>query len=168
MSEAAFHFDGTNAFDDVFIYFVTAGTFPMKTSIAQALIQLPAAPTDIWPEGAPFLAMMAGGTMTVEVFAPGISNADEDLQTMHAQDELYFVQSGRGELVIKEQRFRAAQGDAFFVPAGIKHRFENFSRDFVTWVVLYGPQGGERYAEDAGPTRRKHEAVQDSRDFESH
>ena len=140
----------------------------MKTSIAQALIQLPAAATDIWPEGAPFLAMMAGGTMTVEVFAPGISNADEDLQTMHAQDELYFVQSGRGELVIKEQRFRAAQGDAFFVPAGIKHRFENFSRDFVTWVVLYGPQGGERYAEDAGPTRRKHEAVQDLRDFESH
>ena len=85
----------------------------MKTSIAQALMQLPAAPTDIWPEGAPFLAMMAGGTMTVEVFAPGISNADEDLQTMHAQDELYFMQSGRGELVIKEQRFRAAQGDAF-------------------------------------------------------
>ena len=113
----------------------------MKTSIAQALMQLPAAPTDIWPEGAPFLAMMAGGTMTVEVFAPGISNADEDLQTMHAQDELYFVQSGRGELVIKEQRFRVAQGDAFFVPAGIKHRFENFSKDFVTWVVLYGPQG---------------------------
>ena len=93
----------------------------MKTSIAQALTQLPAAPTDIWPEGAPFLAMMAGGTMTVEVFAPGITNADEDLQTMHAQDELYFVQSGRGELVIQEQRFRATQGDAFFVPAGIKH-----------------------------------------------
>ena len=109
-------------------------------------MQLPAAPTDVWPEGAPFLAMMAGGTMTVEVFAPGILNADEDLQTMHTQDELYFVQSGRGELVIKEQRFTAAQGDAFFVPAGIKHRFENFSADFVTWVVFYGPQGGERYA----------------------
>ncbi len=134
----------------------------MKTSIAQALMQLPAEPTDIWPEGAPFLAMMAGGTMTVEVFAPGISNADEDLQTMHTQDELYFVQSGRGEFVIKEQRFRAAQGDAFFVPAGIKHRFENFSRDFVTWVVLYGPQGGERYAADAGATRPKNESFSNS------
>lgn len=134
----------------------------MKTSIAQALLHLPAEPTDIWPEGAPFLAMMAGGTMTVEVFAPGTSNADEDLQTMHTQDELYFVQSGRGELVIKEQRFRAAQGDAFFVPAGIKHRFENFSKDFVTWVVLYGPQGGERYAVDAGATRPKNESVSNS------
>ena len=118
----------------------------MKTSIDQALVQLPAAPTDIWPQGAPFRAMLASGTMTVEVFAPGLANADEDLQTMHTQDELYFVQGGRAELVIKDQRFRAAAGDAFFVPAGIKHRFENFSSDFVTWVVFYGPQGGERYA----------------------
>ena len=140
----------------------------MKASIAQALMQLPAEPTEVWPEGAPFLAMMAGGTMTVEVFAPGVSNADEDLQTMHMQDELYFVQSGRAELVIKEQRFRAAQGDAFFVPAGIKHRFENFSKDFVTWVVLYGPQGGERYAMDTGATRRKNEPVSHSGDFEGH
>ena len=134
----------------------------MKTSIAQALLQLPAAPTDIWPEGAPFVAMMAGGTMTVEVFAPGISGIDDDLQTMHTQDELYFVQSGRGELIIKDQRFRAAQGDAFFVPAGIKHRFENFSKDFVTWVVFYGPQGGERYAVDPGATRPKNESVSNS------
>jgi mannose-6-phosphate isomerase-like protein (cupin superfamily) len=134
----------------------------MKTSISQALLQLPAAPTDIWPEGAPFLAMMAGGTMTVEVFAPGIANADEDLQAMHTQDELYFVQGGLGEIVIKEQRFRAGRGDAFFVPAGIKHRFENFSKDFVTWVVLYGPQGGERYAVDAGATRPENESVSNS------
>jgi mannose-6-phosphate isomerase-like protein (cupin superfamily) len=140
----------------------------MKASIAQALNQLPAEPTDVWPEGAPFLAMMAGGTMTVEVFAPGVSNAEEDLQTMHLQDELYFVQSGRGELVIKEQRFRAAQGDAFFVPAGIKHRFENFSKDFVTWVVLYGPQGGEQYALGTGSARQQNEPVSHSRNFEGH
>jgi hypothetical protein len=29
-------------------------------------------------------------------------------------------------------------------PLGAKHRFENFSHDFVTWVVFYGPQGGEK------------------------
>jgi mannose-6-phosphate isomerase-like protein (cupin superfamily) len=81
---------------------------------------------------------------------------------MHTQDELYFVQGGLGEIVIKEQRFRAGRGDAFFVPAGIKHRFENFSKDFVTWVVLYGPQGGERYAVDAGATRPENESVSNS------
>jgi mannose-6-phosphate isomerase-like protein (cupin superfamily) len=123
----------------------------MKISIAQALQRLPAAPTQKYPQGEPFVTMMAGGSFareagsagahpwSVEVFAP----KGEDLQQPHAQDELYFVHSGIGELVINEQRFNAAAGDAFFVAAGVQHRFENFSTDFVTWVVFYGPQGGE-------------------------
>ena len=28
--------------------------------------------------------------------------------------------------------------------AGDVHRFENFGKDFVTWVVFYGPTGGEK------------------------
>jgi mannose-6-phosphate isomerase-like protein (cupin superfamily) len=111
----------------------------MKVSIADALKHLPAAPTDRYPAGAPFVTMMAGGTMSVEVFAPKTA----DLQEPHSQDELYFIQSGTGELIINGQRFSAAAGDAFFVAAGVAHRFENFSEDFVTWVVFYGPQGGE-------------------------
>jgi hypothetical protein len=31
----------------------------------------------------------------------------------------------------------------FFVPAGVAHRFERFSPDFATWVVFWGPHGGE-------------------------
>lgn len=115
----------------------------MKVSLAQALKRLPAAPTDKYPHGAPFVTMMAGGTMSVEVFAPSSSGLGEDLQQPHTQDELYFIQQGAGELVINAQRFDAATGDAFFVAAGVEHRFENFSDDFVTWVVFYGPQGGE-------------------------
>jgi mannose-6-phosphate isomerase-like protein (cupin superfamily) len=111
----------------------------MKASITQALLRLPDAPTERYPHGAPFVTMMAGGTMRVEVFAP----KSADIQQPHTQDELYFIHSGVGELVINGQRFPAAAGDAFFVAAGVNHRFENFSDDFVTWVVLYGPQGGE-------------------------
>jgi mannose-6-phosphate isomerase-like protein (cupin superfamily) len=115
----------------------------MKVSIAQALKRLPAAPTDKYPQGAPFVTMMAGGTMSVEVFAPSSSGLGEDLQQPHTQDELYFIQRGKGELMINGQRFDAAAGDAFFVAAGVEHRFENFSDDFLTWVVFYGQQGGE-------------------------
>lgn len=111
----------------------------MKASIAAALAQLPGPPTARYPQGAPFATVMTHGTMSVEVFAPqGV-----DLQTPHAQDELYFVQAGTGEIVINGQRFDAAAGDAFFVAAHVEHRFENFSEDFVTWVVFYGPYGGE-------------------------
>lgn len=106
----------------------------MKVSIAQALKRLPADATAKYPQGAPFVTMMAGGTMSVEVYAP----KGEDLQEPHTQDELYFIHSGRGELVINDQRFDCAAGDAFFVAAGVQHRFENFSDDLVTWVVFYG------------------------------
>jgi mannose-6-phosphate isomerase-like protein (cupin superfamily) len=34
-------------------------------------------------------------------------------------------------------------GEVLFVPAGIEHRFEDFSDDFATWVFFYGPEGGE-------------------------
>jgi mannose-6-phosphate isomerase-like protein (cupin superfamily) len=112
----------------------------MKASIAQALKRLPAEATHQYPQGAPFVTMMAGGTMSVEVYAP----KGEDLQQPHRQDELYFIHSGTGEIVINGQRFDAAAGDAFFVAAGVEHRFENFSDDFVTWVVFYGPQDGEQ------------------------
>jgi quercetin dioxygenase-like cupin family protein len=43
-----------------------------------------------------------------------------------------------------DTRHRFQAGDAFFVPAGQVHRFEHFSDDFVTWVVFWGPPGGER------------------------
>ena len=111
----------------------------MKVSLSQALKRLPAEPTAVYPQGAPFATMMAGGTMSVEVFAPrgvGVQQPDK-------QDELYFNQGGAGQMVINGQRFDAAVGDAFFVAAGVEHRFENFSDDFVTWVVFYGPEGGE-------------------------
>ena len=112
----------------------------MKASIAQALARLPAAPTSKYPSGAPFISMMAGGTMSVEVFAPN----GADLQQPHAQDELYFIHSGTGRIVVNGQHFEAAAGDAFFVAAGVAHQFENFSNDFVTWVVFYGTLGGEQ------------------------
>ncbi len=111
----------------------------MKISLTQALKRLPAAPTATYPQGAPFVTMMAGGSMSVEVFAPkGV-----DLQQPHQQDELYFIQGGTGRIDINGQKFDAAAGDAFFVAAGIEHRFESFSDDFVTWVVFCGPEGGE-------------------------
>ena len=116
----------------------------MKACIHEALKRLPGAPAAAYPEGVPFTTVMARGSMSVEVLAPG-SNADgRDRQQPHTQDELYFVQGGEGEIIINGQRFEAGAGDAFFVAAGTAHYFENFTHDFVTWVVFYGPQGGER------------------------
>lgn len=34
-----------------------------------------------------------------------------------------------------------------FVAAGVEHRFEDFTADFATWVVFWGPKGGEQQEE---------------------
>jgi mannose-6-phosphate isomerase-like protein (cupin superfamily) len=66
-----------------------------------------------------------------------------DAQTPHTRDEVYVVASGRGWFVRGHERVPFAQGDALFVAAGEEHRFEDFSEDFGTWVMFYGPEGGE-------------------------
>jgi mannose-6-phosphate isomerase-like protein (cupin superfamily) len=80
------------------------------------------------------------GTLTVEIYAP----KGEDLQQPHTRDELYIVAAGRGWFFVEGQRFQFGPGDALFAAAGEVHRFEDFTEDLLTWVVFYGPEGGER------------------------
>ena len=104
---------------------------------------LPGSVTPRWPMGERFVQAMAHGTMSVKLYAPqGV-----DPQQPHKQDELYFIQRGTGELVLQGERHTFGPGTAFFVPAGAEHRFENFSADFSTWVVFWGPEGGEPESE---------------------
>ncbi len=97
---------------------------------------------------------MAHGTMELRWFAP----KQADPQTPHDRDELYIVISGTGTFmraveshpfddtalpIQGEERVPFGPGDALFVAAGTVHRFENFSDDFATWIIFYGPEGGE-------------------------
>lgn len=54
------------------------------------------------------------------------------------------VVSGSGDFVKNGERIRFAANDVLFVEAGSTHRFENFSEDFSTWVIFWGPEGGEQ------------------------
>ena len=90
--------------------------------------------------GEPFAVALANGSMSVELYVP----KGEDIQTPHDQDELYFIHSGTGEIVIAGNRHSFVPSMVFFVPAHVEHRFENFSADFMTWVVFWGPKGGEK------------------------
>ena len=91
-------------------------------------------------EGGRLSALMKRhGSMELRWYAP----SGTDPQVPHDQDEVYVVASGHGWFVRGDQRVRFTAGDALFVPAGQTHRFEEFSPDFATWVVFYGPRGGE-------------------------
>jgi mannose-6-phosphate isomerase-like protein (cupin superfamily) len=91
-------------------------------------------------DGEPFVVAHEHGTLKVELYAPrGV-----DDQTPHRQDEVYVVVRGEGCFVNGPARHRFGPGDLLFVPAGVEHRFEDFSDDLAVWVLFYGPDGGER------------------------
>lgn len=91
------------------------------------------------PPGNLATPILAHGSMVVEYYAP----RPADSQTPHTRDELYVIAAGSGWFVNGERRHRFGPGDVIFVPAGVVHRFEEFGDDFATWVVFYGPEGGE-------------------------
>ncbi len=115
----------------------------MKADFAQLLTTLPQAASERYPLGTPFVNALRHGSMSVELFSPASAGLGRDIQQPHAQDELYVVQRGTSGFWLDEQTLKAAAGDVLFVPAGVPHRFEDFSNDFLTWVVFYGPNGGE-------------------------
>jgi mannose-6-phosphate isomerase-like protein (cupin superfamily) len=108
-------------------------TYKSRVSVAEALARLPGA------NGERFAEVLKHGSLAVEIYAP----RGRDPQGPHTRDELYVVFEGSGEFVSGAERHAFAAGDVLFVPAGVAHRFENFTDDLVVWVVFYGPEGGE-------------------------
>ncbi len=83
--------------------------------------------------------MLRHGSMRVGLYAP----VERDEQQPHRQDELYIVAAGGGGFMKEGVVTPFKQGDVIFVEAGAIHRFQDFSPDFVAWVVFWGPEGGE-------------------------
>jgi mannose-6-phosphate isomerase-like protein (cupin superfamily) len=91
------------------------------------------------PQGERFVELFRHGTLSVELYAP----RHTDPQSPHSRDEVYAVAQGSGFFRNGAERHRFAPGDVLFVPAGVEHRFEEFTDDLAVWVFFYGPEGGE-------------------------
>jgi mannose-6-phosphate isomerase-like protein (cupin superfamily) len=90
-------------------------------------------------EGIPSAFVFEHGTLQVKMYRP----AAKDSQKPHTRDEIYVIACGSGFFVNGTQRHPFQAGDMLFVPAGVAHRFDEFTADFCTWVMFYGPEGGE-------------------------
>ncbi|AHD02121.1 cupin [Leisingera methylohalidivorans DSM 14336] len=82
------------------------------------------------------------GELQVELYVP----QNEDLQQPHSRDECYVVIRGSGRFQMGEETVPFEAGDFLFVPAGMEHRFLDFGSSLETWVIFYGPEGGEQLA----------------------
>jgi mannose-6-phosphate isomerase-like protein (cupin superfamily) len=115
-------------------YLAEAGA-PRRWALTQAAERL--LPVGTTPRSAP---VFQHGSLLLKLFAPHRT----DPQQPHTRDEIYLVAQGEGWFVNGGARHAFGTGDVLFVPAGVIHRFEDFSDDLTLWVVFYGPEGGER------------------------
>jgi len=98
-----------------------------KLSIARALAGLAGTGED-------FARLLEQKTFDVSIYKPlGV-----DPQHPHARDELYVIAAGSGSFLCAGETGAFGPGDLFFVPAGVEHRFVDFSPDFATWVIFLG------------------------------
>ncbi|HEX7027166.1 MAG TPA: cupin domain-containing protein [Gammaproteobacteria bacterium] len=91
------------------------------------------------PKGNLAVPVFSHGSLEAELYTPH----EFDPQKPHARDEIYLVARGKGEFFNGERNVKIQEGSFIFVPAGVEHRFENFSENFAAWVFFYGPEGGE-------------------------
>ena len=105
---------------------------PQRLTIATAAFALAGADES-------YVELFEHGSLVVEYYRPeGI-----DRQTPHTRDEVYVIASGHGMFANGGEERPFQSGEVLFVPAGVEHRFTEFSEDFATWVFFYGPEGGE-------------------------
>ena len=66
-----------------------------------------------------------------------------DVAEVYGHQSDVVVVQGSGRFRNGEAVHPFGPGDLLFVPAGVVHRFEDFTDDLAVWVVFYGPEGGE-------------------------
>lgn len=61
-----------------------------------------------------------------------------DPQQPHTEDELYYVVSGRGMILVAGESRPVSAGSMVYVPRGVEHRFHTISED-LTILVVFSP-----------------------------
>jgi mannose-6-phosphate isomerase-like protein (cupin superfamily) len=97
----------------------------------------------------------AGGGYELVHSSPGLEVGvyvlvapEPDHQSAHADDELYVVLQGSGELTIEGERIALHEGQGAFVPAGADHRFTGY--EGLSVLVIF-PRGHARESDAPYP-----------------
>jgi mannose-6-phosphate isomerase-like protein (cupin superfamily) len=73
-------------------------------------------------------------SMTIAFWPAG----GEDPQEPHAEDEVYYVASGRGRIRVAAEDRDVQTGSVVYVAAGVEHRFHSIVEDLAV-VVFWSP-----------------------------
>jgi mannose-6-phosphate isomerase-like protein (cupin superfamily) len=87
--------------------------------------------------GERYLQFINAGSLSLGLYT--LPAAAEDLQRPHAEDEVYFVVSGRGTVTVAGEQRPVAPGSIVFVAKDVDHRFVDIEEE-LQLLVFFAPQ----------------------------
>jgi mannose-6-phosphate isomerase-like protein (cupin superfamily) len=91
--------------------------------------------------GRPYFEFIMVPDLSVGLYVLG--PGQPDLQQPHAEDEVYYVVSGRGRITVGDEVRDVRAGSIVFVATGVPHRFHDILEE-LTLFVAFGPAEGSR------------------------
>ena len=91
--------------------------------------------------GRPYLEFITVPDLSVGLYV--LAAGQPDLQQPHAEDEVYYVVSGSGQVTVGDDVRQVRPGSVVFVAAAQPHRFHDITEDLVLFVA-FGPAEGSR------------------------
>jgi mannose-6-phosphate isomerase-like protein (cupin superfamily) len=87
--------------------------------------------------GEAYLQFINEGTMSLGLYA--LAAGATDTQLPHAEDEIYYLVSGRGAIVVAGERRLVRPGSIVFVAKEVDHRFVDIEED-LSLLVFFAPE----------------------------
>ena len=88
-----------------------------------------------------FSILFTHGSLVIEV----CQSVATDHQKPHDRNDCYITIEEHGKFEMGDEIVSFGPGDFLFVLAGLPHRFTDFGDTMSTWVMFYGPDGGENF-----------------------
>ncbi|HEU0116674.1 MAG TPA: cupin domain-containing protein [Thermomicrobiales bacterium] len=80
---------------------------------------------------------MSCGTLSVGLYR--LAAGSEDPQQPHAEDEVYYIVSGKARLTAGDEDIAVAPGSTIFVAREVPHRFHTIEQD-LSVLVFFAPE----------------------------
>jgi mannose-6-phosphate isomerase-like protein (cupin superfamily) len=87
--------------------------------------------------GKPYLQFINKTTMSLGLYALPAGGVDP--QSPHAEDEIYYVVSGRGTIEVAGERRSVQPGSIIYVARDVEHRFLDITED-LSILVFFAPE----------------------------
>jgi mannose-6-phosphate isomerase-like protein (cupin superfamily) len=87
--------------------------------------------------GKPYFQFINEGTMSLGLYVLAAGSTDE--QSPHEEDEIYYIVSGRGSVMVDGERRPVRPGSIVFVAKEVDHRFVDIEED-LSLLVFFSPE----------------------------